>query len=124
MATRHIRQFVALCATAAAAALLSAGPVQAACQISGNTTTCSGDVYPFSDLQPGGSDAFTYVFENLTGNATNGASTEVINIQSIGDAGTDATNKVGVSGAPLAITFDGGDFGLSSTANGAHFVTQ
>ncbi len=124
MATRHIRQFVALCATAAAAALLPAGPVQAACQISSNTTTCSGDVYPFSDLQPGGSDAFTYVFENLTGNATNGASTEVINIQSIGDAGSDGTNKVGVSGAPLAITFDGGDFGLSSTANGALFVTQ
>ncbi|MTH95614.1 autotransporter outer membrane beta-barrel domain-containing protein [Roseibium sp. RKSG952] len=69
-------------------AALSPAAEASGCNKSDEVTTCKGDVYPYSEnVGEGDGDDRSFVFEELSKDATNGNASVVVEIASVGDEG-------------------------------------
>ncbi len=81
------------------------------------TVTCTGNVYPKIESLGGGSGTYTYIFESLNANATNGSSDVAIGVSSVGKEGENHGDN-GQAAFPLTLEFSGAPYEIDSSALG------
>lgn len=109
------RMRMALHTTALIPLTLFANPAWVNCSTNGLTTTCTQDPFPYSSSVDGGeSSSRSFVFQYLNKNPSNNGTASVIDIESVGDHGSDSGDD-GKQGRPIDIYYDADDYTMSSS---------